>query len=257
MLHISGPFTAMKATADIPDQKVSSAAVESIAFSDSTLEFSIPAADAQYSGILNDTGSIAGTFTQHGSAAPLTLARIAVVRSFPPDVPTQGTVAVESGHYVHKPSGVEFDLPAGWSVNRTQFSNGSRGESTIIEDASGKATVISVNIDKVKTDPANLSKVEAAALSHLVAMRAGDGPPRQVAPNYKIREGSVQQTDIGGHQAVRAIGEFTRGGKNFAELLAWIDTENTRTYFFLRAAAEDLAAVQGPFDELLRSARIP
>jgi hypothetical protein len=180
-----------------------------------------------------------------------------VVRSFPPDVPTQGTVAVESGHYVHKPSGVEFDLPAGWTVDRTQFSNGSRGESTIIDDPSGKATVISINIGKVETDPANISKVEEAALSHLVAMRSGDGPPRQAAPNYKIREGSVQQIDIGGHQSVRAIGEFTRVDKNFAELLAWIDTEHTRTYFFLRTSAEDLAAEQAPFDEWLRSAKIP
>jgi hypothetical protein len=71
VLHISGPFSAMKASADIPDQNLSSAAVESIAFSDSTLEFSIPAAGAQYSGVLNDSGSISGTLTQHSSAVPL------------------------------------------------------------------------------------------------------------------------------------------------------------------------------------------
>ncbi len=67
----------------------------------------------------------------------------------------------------------------------------------------------------------------------------------------------MQQTTIGGHQAVRAIGEYMQGGKSIAELLAWIDTEQTRTYFFLRTLAEDLPGEQPVFDEWLRSAKIP
>ena len=257
VLHISGKFTSMKGTADIADQKLMNAPLDSITFLDSTLEFSLAAADTRYSGVLNDNGIIVGTLTQHGVAAPLTLARVALVRAYPPDVPTQGSAVVEGGHYVHKPSGVEFNLPAGWSVDRTQFSNGSRGESTIINDRSGKAMVVSVNIIKVQTDPEGIPAVLAQALPRLVAMRGGDGPPRQIAPNYKIREGSVQQTTIGGHQAVRAIGDYQQGGKGIAELLAWIDSEQTRTYFFLRTPADDLVAEQVLFDQWLQSARIP
>lgn len=61
-LHIRGPFTAMQATANIPDQKIN-APVESITFSDSTLQFDLPAYDARYSGVLNDSGNIVGTLT--------------------------------------------------------------------------------------------------------------------------------------------------------------------------------------------------
>jgi hypothetical protein len=54
VLHISGPFTAMKGSADIPDQKLANVPVESITFLESTLDFSIPASEGRYSGVLND-----------------------------------------------------------------------------------------------------------------------------------------------------------------------------------------------------------
>lgn len=78
-----------------------------------------------------------------------------------------------------------------------------------------------------------------------------------MTPNYTIREGSVDQSSIGGHQAVRAIGDFTRGDKSFSELVAWIDTENTRTYFFLRTLAKDLPDVEAAFNQMLETAKIP
>jgi hypothetical protein len=258
VLHISGPYSAMKATADFPDQELSNAQVDSITLSDATLQFSIPASDARYSGVVNDNGNIVGTWTQHGAGIPLTLARVATAASVQPDFPTEGSVMVENGRFYHKPSGVEFDMPSGWSVNRTQFSNGASGESAILQDSSGKATVISVYILKVPTDPDNIPKVLAGVLPHLIAMRAGQtGGPRQMTPNYTIREGSTDQSSINGHQAVRAIGDFTRGDKNFSELLAWIDTENTRTYFFLRALAKDLPDVEAPFNQMVQTAKIP
>ena len=90
-------------------------------------------------------------------------------------------------------------------------------------------------------------------------MRAGEtgaaGP--HVIPNYTIRPGSVEQTLIAGQQAVRAIGEYERGGKKFAELLTWIYTPRTTTYFVSRMAAEDLPSVQPLFEKLLQSATIP
>jgi hypothetical protein len=258
LLHVSGPYTAMKATAEFPDQEVSNAQVDSITFSDSTLQFSVPALEARYSGVLNDAGNIVGTLTQRGTGIPLTLARVADTPSVQPDIPSEGSVTVENGRFYHKPSGVEFDMPSGWSVNRTQFSGGGPGESTILQDASGKATVVSIYILKVPTDPDNIPKVLAGVIPRLIAMRAGQtGGPRQMTPNYTVRESSVDQSSIGGHQAVRAIGDFTRGDKSFSELLAWIDTENTRTYFFLRSLAKDLPDVEAPFNQMLQSAKIP
>jgi hypothetical protein len=76
-------------------------------------------------------------------------------------------------------------------------------------------------------------------------------------PNFKIQPGSERLTTIGGAQAVRAIGEYELGGQKITELLAWICTEHTRTYFFAKLLTDDLPALQFPFDELLQSARIP
>ncbi len=118
VLHISGPFTVMKARVNIADQKINNAQVESITFSDSTLRFSAPASDIQYSGVLdNDSGAIAGTLTLHGVGVPLRLARVAAAAA--PDIPIEGSVTVDNWHFVHKPSGVEMDLPSGWTVDRT------------------------------------------------------------------------------------------------------------------------------------------
>ena len=47
-------------------------------------------------------------------------------------------------------------------------------------------------------------------------------------PGYKIREGSVEHTTIGGMPALRAVGEFERNGMKVTELLTWIFTRDTR-----------------------------
>jgi hypothetical protein len=93
----------------------------------------------------------------------------------------------------------------------------------------------------------------------LIARRNGDtgaGTPH-LAQNYKIRAGSEEKTLIGGQQAVRAIGEYQQGGKQIAELLTWIFTEHTTTFFFAKMAAEDLPSVQAPFERMVQSARTP
>jgi hypothetical protein len=107
--------------------------------------------------------------------------------------------------------------------------------------------------------PANISLVLDSGVRMLIARRSGQtgqGAPH-LAANYKIREGSQQKTLIGGHQALRAIGELEQNGKPFVELLAWIDTEQTRTFFVMKTAAENLGALQEPFEQMLQSTRIP
>jgi hypothetical protein len=249
-LHISGPYTAMKATANIPDQKVFNAPVESITFLESTLEFGIPASDARYSGVLNDNGSIAGTFTQHGTGMPLVLARVA------PEGP--GGV-VENGRYHDTATGIEFDLPSGWFLLRNDPDPANPAGVRVFSDPSQKAIVFTANMFNRGIVAENIPNALAQAIPRQIAMRdgqTGNGPLHE-APNYKIREGSVDHTEIGGRQAIRAIGEFERNGKSFAELLAWVYTEHTRSYFMVRGAAEDLPLLQASFDRMMQSAKIP
>jgi hypothetical protein len=258
VLHISGLYTAMKASADIADQKLIHAPVEPITLSGSTLEFTIPASDARYSGVLNDNGAIVGTFTQRGAETPLILARVVANAGAAPVADGLGGV-IENGRYHDRWSGVEFDLPSGWFIQGNTPDRNNPGGLTGFADPSGKAMILTAWMFKTDTDPENIPKLLSRVVAGKIAQRAGQAPPGAyiVVPNYKIRDGSVEQTSIGGHPAVRAIGEWEQNGKSFAEFLTWIYTEHTRTHFVLRAAAENLPSLQAPLEQILQSAKIP
>jgi hypothetical protein len=232
--------------------------VPSITLSGAKLQYSIPLIGVTFSGDVTADGAIVGTFVQHGTGIPLTLERIV---STPKVIPTLTSPAgvLENGHYHHNPTGVEFDLPSGWVVGRTLPRDGDPYELTVLVDPSRKATFASAYMIKMDTPPANIPLLLSRAVPMLIGRRAGQTglTAPHLAANYKIREGSEQKTLIAGHQAVRAIGELDQGGKQFNELLAWIDTEQTRTFFVVRTAPENLAALQAPFEQMLQSARIP
>ncbi len=258
VLHISGPFTAMRGSVNILDQKVFNAPVESITFLESTLDFNLPANDVRYSGILNDNGAIVGTFTQHGRGMPLILARVAPAPGALP-APAEPGGVVENGRYHDTATGIEFDLPSGWFLLRTDADPANPAGVRVFSDPSQKAIVFTANMFNRGVVAENIPNALAQAIPRQIAMRdgqTGNGPLHE-APNYKIREGSVDHTEIGGRQAIRAIGEFERNGKSFAELLAWVYSEHTRTYFMVRGAAENLPLLQASFDQVLQSAKIP
>jgi hypothetical protein len=258
VLHIHGVYTAMKATADIADQSLNHSPVEPITLSGSTLEFTIPAWDARYSGVLNDNGAIVGTLTQQGTDTPLILARV-VANSDAAPVPDGPLGVIENGRYHDTLSGVEFDLPSGWFIKQTDPDRTNPGGVREIADPSGRAMVLTAWMWKIQTDPENIPKLLSGVVAYKIKQRAGETPPgpHMVVPNYKIREGSVEQTSIGGHAAVRAIGEWELNGKSFAEYLTWIYTEHTRTLLVLRATAENLPSLETPLEQILQSARIP
>jgi hypothetical protein len=258
VLHISGLYTAMQATADIADQKLIHAPVEPITLSGSTLEFTIPSSDARYSGVLNDNGAIVGTLAQRGTETPLILARV-VANAGALRVPDGPGGVIENGRYHDALSGVEFDLPSGWFIQRTDPDRANPGGVRIFGDPSGKAMVFTAWMWKTETDPDNIPKLLSQVVAYKIQQRAGQTPPggHLVVANYKICDGSVEQTSIGGHKAVRAIGEWEQNGKSIAEFLVWIYTEHTRTHFVLRAAAENLPALAAPLDQILQSAKIP
>jgi hypothetical protein len=258
VLHIRGLYTAMKATADIADQKLIHAPVEPITLSGSTLEFTIPAFDARYSGVLNDNGAIVGTLTQHGAETPFILARV-VANAGPLQVPDGPGGVIENGRYHDTLSAVEFDLPSGWLIQRTDPDRANPGGVRIFGDPSGRAMIFTAWMFKTDTDPENIPKLLSQVLAYKIQQRAGQTPPggHLVVPNYKIRDGSVEQTSIGGHAAIRAIGEWEQNGKSIAEYLVWIYTEHTRTLFVLRATAENLPSLGAPLKQILQSAKIP
>jgi hypothetical protein len=108
----------------------------------------------------------------------------------------------------------------------------------------------------VENLPEKLTSSLSLALQTLVERDEGKHGA-QGTPGYKIREGSVEHTTIGGRQALRAVGEFERNGMKITELLAWIFTEHTRTQFAARVASGNVPALRPVFEQILQSARIP
>ncbi len=258
VLHVKGPDSALTATADSPDQGTGGNQVDSITLSGSSLTFAIQFLDVQYSGDVNANGSIVGTFVQHGTGVPLILTRTAA-----PPLPTQTLIRpagpMQGRTFHHKPTGVQFDLPPGWSVRGIEVATYDPGEMAVLAVPENKAIFASVWMHKADSFPENIRSVLDGALSMKVAMRAGKtgATAEHLAAGYKIRPGSVEHTMIGGQQALRAIGEYEEGGREITELLTWIYTEHTRTYFFLKTTPEEIAALQPFFEQLLQSARIP
>jgi hypothetical protein len=258
VLHISGPDTALKASSDSPDQHLYNVPVDSITFSDSTLKYSIPPYNIQFAGVLNGDGQIVGTMTQNGASRMLVLARSDnTARVMPPS--SNLASSVDNGRYRHEATGVEFDLPSGWSFVRTSFNAGNNGPVTILKDTSGKALSIQVWILKVNTKPENMSRALDGVVAHEVLVHSGEGPggSGRLLPNYTIDSSSVQKTSLAGNPALIATGQYQRDGKNFGELLGWIFSENTRTHFVVRSTAEDLSTLRPPFEQMLQSAKVP
>jgi beta-lactamase regulating signal transducer with metallopeptidase domain len=163
---------------------------------------------------------------------------------------------LQGSHYHHNLSGVEFDLPAGWSLGHTGPADGDPAAMTTLIDPDGKTIFASVFMRPANTPATSIAGALDRAIPGLLVRR---GAPRGVhaALNYQIREGSEQHTWINGNQALRAIGENEQGNQKLVEFLTWIYTEHTRAYFFARTTAADEGSVEVTFDQLLQSAKIP
>ncbi len=116
VLHISGDDNALKATNDSPDQDVWGSKVDSIALAERVLTFAIPRIDVRFSGDLMPDGTIVGTFKQHGTGLPLTLARSAGVPRILPDT----TSNVTDGRYHNDFTGIEFNVPEKFTFIETE-----------------------------------------------------------------------------------------------------------------------------------------
>jgi hypothetical protein len=169
---------------------------------------------------------------------------------------TEPAGVLQGNHYHHNLTGVEFDLPPGWSIGRTRSVDGDPKEMTVLRDPAGKAIFASVAMTPLNLSADGIPNALARVIPQLLARRGGKGGVH-AAPNYQIRESSLENTYIGGQQAVRAIGEYQQGGQKIAELLTWIITEHTGVYFFAKMAEADLESVRVPYEQMIDSARVP
>ncbi|HWF09284.1 MAG TPA: M56 family metallopeptidase [Bryobacteraceae bacterium] len=258
VLHITGPDNALRATHDSPDQGMAGMTVDSIALSGSTLSFAIQYLDVKFSGDVNTNGTIVGTFVQRGTGVPLVLTR-AVAPSAPPQLLTRPALPVTGGVFHHDRSGIEFTLPAGWSVLGMETATNDPGEMAVLKVSDHKAVFASVWMRQTETHPADIPRLLDAALTRKIASRAGKtgAVDEAVVNDFKIRSGSVEHTLINGQQALRAIGDYQESGRSITELLVWVYTEHARTYSLLRAESSQIETLQPAFEQLIQSAKIP
>jgi hypothetical protein len=245
-IHISGLDSDLTATCDSPDQDRYGRHVDSITFAAPHLTFEMFPIQARFSGDLMADGSISGTFFQHGSTGiPLVLTRSQSV----PDPPASGRV--ENGRYHHDQTGLEFDVPPGFSVLGTGDYINNEGWQATLTDSGHSAVAISVWMAKRNTPSKLIPTVLAQEIPHKIARRSVGGQ------TYEIPGESVQMISINGQQGIQAIGRFEQSSRKMVELLAWIHSEHTVAHFYAILPAAKLSDVQMRFDQMVESATIP
>jgi hypothetical protein len=246
VLHISGSDTGLKATYDSPDQLSFGKAVDSISFQGSTLTFEISRINVRFTGNLLADGTIDGEFVQRGNGADLILAR-------PSGAAPPASGSVESGRYHNDQTGLEFDLPSGFSVRDTaNYINNNGWQTTITDSQRSNAPIAAVWMAKISLPEKRIPSVLDAQIPAKIARRTSPNRP------YEIPADSIQKISINGRQAIKAIGRFQQpDGQKIAELLTWIITENTEVHFYSMIPVDMLPDVQWRFDQMVQSATVP
>lgn len=80
IIHIEPGAQGYRATMDSPDQGASGIEITSLRFEDPDLNFEVAPMSISYSGKLNESGTIQGTFTQMGQSLPLNLSKERVAK---------------------------------------------------------------------------------------------------------------------------------------------------------------------------------
>ena len=182
-----------------------------------------------------------------------TLAATAAVVLLVTSTPSAGQLAfVENGRYHHLRTGVEFPVPAGWSVLTTGQSSGG-GEQMYLRDAASPKTYVAVWMKRETNTAAETDAWLELAVKLKRDQRTGGG----VIPGFSFRPESVQHEYIGDHKAVKAVADFVQGTQQTVEYFTWVYTERTRVQFDVRGVDPDAASTASRFEEIIQAAKIP
>ncbi|HEY6393412.1 MAG TPA: hypothetical protein VIX89_19170 [Bryobacteraceae bacterium] len=163
---------------------------------------------------------------------------------------TRGSLAVVlNNRYHHNITGVEFDLPPGWSHRITDMSS-DNGQMAILSEAYFSDAFIGVWMIQEQIRPENITARLRLAIPEKIRQRDS-------FHNYAMRTESIQLTTINARQAIRAVADFDDEGGKKTEIMAWIFTEKTRAFFHARIKSEDAAGFQPRFEQVIQSAQVP
>jgi len=183
-----------------------------------------------------------------------------------------GTVTPLEGeptHYQHNLTGVELTMPSGWKLEGDSGSSGG-GDMVLLSSSNLQTDILAVWLKPGTGDGANLDKQLRASL-------ARKGEDRVGVEGWKVRPESVQMRVVAGQQALSAVADYSEtagqatvqngGGEvslktantpvKMVEYMIWVQSAKSKAFFFGRANAADLAALQSGIDQLASMAVIP
>ena len=162
---------------------------------------------------------------------------------------------VQNGRYHHFRTGINFAVPAGWTVLVAGPSSDGGEMVTLRDSVTDRA--LSVWMIVTKASPEGAAAIRPAdwyrnAVGMKIRQRYDQG-----LRDYWVAAETIQERTIGGRSALSARGEFTEDGQRVSECLTWIVGDNARAFFFTRTPKSNLDLVQLRFDELVATAVIP
>ena len=160
---------------------------------------------------------------------------------------TKGTV--QNGRYHHNVTGIEFDTPAGWTIEGDSDSSDS-GEMVILGQSKSRAFA-AVWMKPDPTAPADMQ----ARLRHDLERKHED---RTDFKDWKIRAvGDVSVRSTGGWQTLNAVADYTEGSEPMVEYLIWVRSTKVRALFFGRARVADSPVLQACLQQMVATAVVP
>jgi hypothetical protein len=157
--------------------------------------------------------------------------------------------SVQNGRYHHDQTGLEFNLPARFSLQGTD-NYMYDGWQAILRDSESRSG-FAVWMAK-RSFPANVvPTILASQVPAKIARRKG-------FPHYEIPDESIQKISINGRQAIKATATYQMtDGQKMTELLTWITTEHTDVHFYAMVPTSSLPDLQWRFDQMVQSAIVP
>ena len=218
-------------------------------------------AQAHVVGALLQKGDLAGAGQQFGELARdyadqenMVSSTARRLRAIAENGPGLVLGSFQNGRYRHYWTGVEFTLPPDWSF-RSQKPQPDGGDVVDLADSGSKPVVAFVWMKYEKNPLAHIADRLQERMQWKIAnqRRASDG---FVA--YRLRPDSVQRRTVGGQQALSAVADYVNAnGEKMNEYFAIAQSETTRVYFCVRAAAPDFPTVQARFELVVAAALVP
>ena len=160
----------------------------------------------------------------------------------------------DSKEYRDPDYGVVVALPAGWST--TQATRWGDHETTVVlNDAQSQA--VSALYFKAVTTPRKTSREEIRRLLRAdaeakVAQRTASG-----LSGYRIRQDSYQVRKINGREALSCVADYMQEGREMAEYLVRVGSDQITAMFFARIPAGELDRFRERFDRIANTLKLP